>query len=466
MLEKISAYESNVRGYVRLFPTVFDVARGSELWNSEGQRYIDFFCGAGTLNYGHNNPNSKLALLEYIERDGIQHALDTATAAKIDFLSTFQELILQPRDLDYRIQFTGPTGTNAVEAAIKLARKRTERSHVIAFTHAYHGHSLGALALTGNSYYHSEYFGARNNVSHFPFDGYCEGLDSSALIAQMLDDPSSGIPLPAAIILETVQGEGGVNVASVEWLKRIEAICREKQILLIVDDIQVGNGRTGRFFSFEESGISPDIVCMSKSIGGGLPMSLVMVKPEHDAWQPGQHTGTFRGSNLAFVAARALLEYWRDSNLEEHVQDLQESVENRLQQFVLSYGNLGFRTRGRGLIQGLDVKTGELARAIIDRAFSQGLLIESSGADDEVLKVMPALTTSKELLNEGLDILSEAIAFATKDMHDSILVLPATEQVLADPESAIASTAVLNLGAIEQTGLTPDVFSPGVMGNV
>ena len=424
MLEQIASYESNVRGYVRLFPTVFDVARGSELWDAEGKRFIDFFCGAGTLNYGHNNPKSKHALLKYIERDGIQHALDTATSAKVEFLTTFQERILQPRGLDFRVQFTGPTGTNAVEAAIKLARMATKRSHLIAFTHGYHGHSLGSLALTGNSYYHSEYYGSRNNVSHFPFDGYCQGLDSTELIAQMLDDPSSGIPLPAAIVVETVQGEGGVNVASVDWLRKLQSVCHDRGILLIVDDIQVGNGRTGAFFSFEEAGLYPDLVCLSKSIGGGLPMSLVLVRPEHDIWQPGQHTGTFRGNNLAFVAARSLLDYWWDESLMQHVAELQDMVQQKLQQIVLNYASLGFSTRGRGLIQGLDLKTGALAKDVIDLCFEKGLLIESSGADDEVLKVMPALTISKDLLSEGLNIVADSIAEATHKLHDSILVLP------------------------------------------
>ncbi|MEM8735841.1 MAG: diaminobutyrate--2-oxoglutarate transaminase [Planctomycetota bacterium] len=414
-LNRIAKSESNVRGYVRLFPTVFDRAKGSELWDTEGKRYIDFFCGAGTLNYGHNNEHAKAALMDYIGRDGIQHALDTATAAKVDFLDTFQSVILGPRDLNYRIQFTGPTGTNAVEAAVKLAKLATERSHVIAFTHAYHGHSLGALALTGNSYYHSEFFDSRNNVSHFPFDGYCEGLNSADLLDQMLADPSSGIPKPAAIILETVQGEGGVNVASAEWLQSMATVCRKHGSLLIVDDIQVGNGRTGKFFSFEEMGIQPDLVCMSKSIGGGLPMSIVLVNPSSDVWQPGQHTGTFRGNNLAFVASRALLEYWRDDELELHARGLSTFVEAKLNQLVARFAGLGFQTRGRGLIQGLDVRRGDLARAIIDRCFESGLLIEASGADDEVLKVMPALTTEPDLLREGMDILTACVENAIEE---------------------------------------------------
>ncbi|MFN3192232.1 MAG: diaminobutyrate--2-oxoglutarate transaminase [Aureliella sp.] len=443
-LNRIAESESNVRGYVRLFPAVFDRAKGSELWDTEGKRYIDFFCGAGTLNYGHNNDRAKTALLYYIGRDGIQHALDTATAAKVEFLETFQSLILEPRNLDYRVQFTGPTGTNAVEAAVKLAKLYTKRSHVISFTHAYHGHSLGALALTGNSYYHSEYYGSRNNVSHFPYDGYCESLNSAELIDQMLSDPSSGVPKPAAIILETVQGEGGVNVASIGWLQNVAKVCKKHGSLLIVDDIQVGNGRTGKFFSFEDVGIKPDLVCMSKSIGGGLPMSIVLVNPEVDVWQPGQHTGTFRGNNLAFVASKALLEYWRDDELELHTRALSAFVEARLSQLVFRYPGLGFRTRGLGLIQGLDVRRGKLARTIIDLCFESGLLIEASGADDEVLKVMPALTAEPDLVSEGMEILSASVEKAVRRFG---------EDEFADKAGAQKTVAAPDLGSLTDAGL-------------
>ena len=307
MNDPIENIESSVRGYARLFPAVFQSAQGSHLYDSNGRCFIDFFCGAGTLNYGHNNDRAKAALLRYIQSDGIQHSLDTVTTAKVDFINRLQQTILKPRGLDYKIQFTGPTGTNAVEAAVKLARKHKQRSHVIAFTHAYQGHTLGSLSLTGNDYYHCEHYGDRNNVSHLPFDGYLDGVDTSILLEKMIADPSSGVPVPAAIILETIQGEGGINVASDQWLRRVSEICTKHDILLIVDDIQVGNGRTGKFFSFEHAGITPDIVCLSKSIGGGLPLSLVLIRPECDAWQPGEHTGTFRGNNLAFVAAEAVL---------------------------------------------------------------------------------------------------------------------------------------------------------------
>lgn len=414
MLDTINAYESAVRGYVRLFPTVFDTAVGSELFDTDGRRFVDFFCGAGTLNYGHNNPRANQALIDYIGRNGIQHGLDTATKAKVQFLESFQSVILAPRSLQYRVQFTGPTGTNAVEAALKLARKQKQRSHVIAFTHAYHGHSLGSLALTANSYYHNDAYGARHNVSHVPFDGYLGEINTADLLDRMLEDPSSGLPVPAAIILETIQGEGGINVARDSWLRQIEAICRKYDILLIIDDIQVGNGRTGKFFSFEASGVRPDIVCLSKSLAGGLPMSLVLIKPEIDVWKPGEHTGTFRGNNLAFVTAASLLSYWRDEELATQIASHESIVRSTLNGLCEKYADLQFTTRGRGLVQGLDVRCGKLARAIIDRAFATGLVIEASGAYDEVLKLLPALTIPKAQLEEGLGLLEHAIAFAVR----------------------------------------------------
>ncbi|QDT06640.1 Diaminobutyrate--2-oxoglutarate transaminase [Rubripirellula lacrimiformis] len=410
MTDQIEHIESNVRGYAKLFPTVFDTAIGSTLCDQSGKTFIDFFCGAGTLNYGHNHAGAKEALLRYISRNGIQHSLDTVTTAKIDFLTAFENTILKPRQLDYVVQFTGPTGTNAVEAAIKLAKKRTGRSHIVAFTNAYHGHTLGSLALTGNRYFHNDLYGSHNDVTHLPFDRYLGDFDTSAILAKMLSDSSSGLPLPAAVILETVQGEGGINVASTQWLRKIAELCTANDILLIIDDIQVGNGRTGKFFSFEESGIHPDIVCLSKSIGGGLPMSLVLIRRDDDVWQPGEHTGTFRGNNLAFVAATAVLKHWDDPHFESQIETRSRVIQAWLTETCQRYSSQSFDRRGRGLIWGLDVRCGKLARQIIDRSFDAGLLIEASGADDQVLKLLPALTIEMPLLVEGLNILDRAIA--------------------------------------------------------
>jgi diaminobutyrate-2-oxoglutarate transaminase len=442
MLGVINQHESNVRGYARLFPAVFDVARGSEIWDQGGRRYIDFFCGAGSLNYGHNNPVVKKSLLSYIERDGIQHSLDSTTVAKVQFIETFVANILRPRGLDYKFQFTGPTGTNSVEAALKLARKATGRSHVVAFTHGYHGHTLGSLALTANSYYHHQIYSRRQDVTHLPFDGYHPGLDSAQLLDQLLTDSSSGLPLPAAIILELVQGEGGVNVATEEWLRSLAGICRTHGVLLIVDDIQVGNGRTGSFFSFERAGIEPDLICMSKSIGGGLPMSFVLIRPELDVWKPGEHTGTFRGNNLAFVAAKALLEhYWSDDDLVNQIARRRKAICNRVDSLIATLNNPKITTRGRGLIQGIDLGDYSLARRVIDTCFSNGLVIEACGARDEVLKLMPALTIPEELLTEGLEILSASIRRELEASPQAVSGKPKTSPNLLSTDASEPSNA-------------------------
>jgi len=405
----IDRLESNIRGYVKSFPTVFESAKGSWLTDNKGQRYLDFFAGAGTLNYGHNNPTVKKAILSYIERDGVLHGLDTATVAKIELIEAIDEILLKPRNLDYKIQFTGPTGTNAVEAAIKLARKSKQRSHVVAFTNAYHGHSLGSLALTGNQYYHDISYGSHNNVTHLPFDGYLGNFDTSSLLKKMLEDGSSGLPLPAAVILETVQGEGGVNVASYDWIRRIAAICKAHDVLLIIDDVQVGNGRTGTFFSFEKAGIVPDMVCLSKAIGGGLPMSLVLIRRECDTWKSGEHTGTFRGNNLAFVAARQLLEYWRDDQLNQQIDSHGVTIELELQRMLQRFSSTCSAVRGRGMIWGLEFENAELAGRVCRQAFNNGLMVETSGARDQVVKLLPPLTISCEDLSSGLKILSDSI---------------------------------------------------------
>ncbi|MEO5341886.1 MAG: diaminobutyrate--2-oxoglutarate transaminase [Gammaproteobacteria bacterium SHHR-1] len=402
--------ESEVRGYVRSFPAIFDTAKGSFIYDDQGNRYIDLFAGAGTLNYGHNNPIISQAMIEYLQRDGIVHALDKATVAKKNFLQKFHDSILAPRNLNYKIQFTGPTGTNAVETALKLARMVKRRSNVIAFTNGYHGLTMGALAVTGNDFYRDESYGARNNADSVPFDGYLgPEVNTIDYLRKFLTDGSSGIDLPAAIIVETVQGEGGINVASFEWLRQLADLCHEFDILLIVDDIQVGNGRTGSFFSFEEAGIKPDMVCMSKSIGGGLPMAILLMRPELDQWQPGEHTGTFRGNNLAFVASAQALTYWDNEDFADEIRYKGRIMEEELGKIVAKYPQLEMELRGRGMIWGLDIPRANFAGEVSREAFANYLIIELAGADDNVVKFLPALTIEEEVLREGMGIIDKVI---------------------------------------------------------
>jgi diaminobutyrate-2-oxoglutarate transaminase len=404
--------ESEVRGYIRSFPVLFTRAKGAQLWDEEGTRYIDFFSGAGTLNYGHNHPALKEAVLEYVESDGLVHGLDMATTAKREFLETFGRLILNPRNMDYKVQFTGPTGTNAVEAALKLARQIKGRSNVISFTNGFHGVTGGSLATTGNAKFRDAAGVALGNVSFMPYDGYLgDGVNTIDYIERMLHDSSSGVDKPAAAIVETVQGEGGVNVASGKWLRELEQLCRRHDMLLIVDDIQAGCGRTGTFFSFEPSGIKPDIVTVSKSLSGyGLPMALVLMSPQLDIWSPGAHNGTFRGNNLAFATAKQTIQsFWSTDDLAREVTRKGRKIAMWLQHIADSYPQGRFSVRGRGMMQGLVSEDAELAGKIGEEAFANGLVIETSGSQDEVLKVLAPLTIDDELLRKGLEIIEQSV---------------------------------------------------------
>ena len=411
-LEIFSALESNVRGYIRSFPVVFDRAVGSVMIDEEGGEYIDFFAGAGALNYGHNNPNMKKKLVEYIERDSISHALDMATVAKKAFLESFQRVVLEPRGLDYKLQFTGPTGTNAVEAALKIARLSTGRSTVVAFTRAFHGVSSGSLATTANQQFRQASGYTLDDVVFVPFEGYFPGLDTLGYLEKLLDDQSSGLDKPAAVIVETIQAEGGINVASPEWLRGLRELTTKHGIVLIVDDIQVGAGRTGEFFSFEASGIVPDIVTLSKSLSGyGLPMSLVLMKRELDVLKRGSHSGTFRGNNMAFVCATVALEtYWADDALTRDVHRKEALVRERLAGIAAAHPEAQLEVRGRGFIFGFaSTAMPELAQAVSAEAFTRGLVVETSGPVDEVLKLLPALVIDDETLLRGLDIIAASV---------------------------------------------------------
>ena len=413
--------ESQVRSYVRHFPTIFNRATGSLLYDEQGNEYIDFFAGAGTLNYGHNNPLVKDALVEYIQNDGIVHGLDKATSAKKKFLEKFSSIIMQPRHMEYKIQFSGPTGTNAVETALKLARMVKGRSNVIAFTNAFHGLTMGSMAVTGNSFYRDEAFINRANVAFMPYDRYFgDSINTAMYLRKFLDDTSSGVDLPAAIILETIQAEGGVNVAGIEWLRQIEQVCRDYDILLIIDDIQVGNGRTGTFFSFEDAGLNPDIITLSKSVGGGLPLSMVLMKPELDQWKPGEHTGTFRGNNLAFVASSELLGYWENNNISEAVYYKEKILRSALEEMAKKYQDFQPSIRGRGLIYGIHFPEQGFCAEVSSEAFERGLIIELAGASNDVLKFLPPLLIEEELLKKGLQIIDESIS-AVLDKKESMI---------------------------------------------
>lgn len=407
-METFERLESNVRGYCRGWPTVFTRARGSELWDESGRSYIDLFAGAGALNYGHNPAAIKNRLIEYLAADGVTHSLDMCTVAKREFLLALERYVLEPRGLRYKVQFPGPTGTNAVEAALKLARKITRRHTVAAFTNAFHGMTLGALSVTGNRRKRQGAGVPLEHVVTLPYAGYLDGgSDSLEYFEALLQDKSSGLDKPAAVIVETIQAEGGVNVASMAWLQRLRDLTARNGILLVADDIQVGCGRTGTFFSFEQAGIEPDIICLSKSLSGyGLPLSIVLMKPDLDQWSPGEHNGTFRGHNPAFVTATAALElFWKDDSFSSQVDARAAQLGEHLTRWAARYAA---RAKGRGLIRGLELPAGVANRVAAD-AFKRGVLIETAGAQDEVLKFLPPLVIEPEQLERAMDVIDKTL---------------------------------------------------------
>ncbi|MDD7647590.1 MAG: diaminobutyrate--2-oxoglutarate transaminase [Ruminococcus bromii] len=409
--EPFEQYESEVRSYCRNFPTVFVSAKGSIQKDETGREYIDFFCGSGALNYGHNNPYIKRKVVEYLENDGVLHALDMYTAPKRDFIEYFEQNVIRARGFDYKIQFVGPTGTNAVEAALKLARKVKKRQNVFALMGAFHGMTLGSLALTTNADSRAGAGVPLNNVTHVPAPYMFPGLDTVEYMERLITDDHSGVEKPAAIILETTQADGGIYVLPTEWLQRVRALCDKHDILMIVDDVQVGCGRTGWFFSFERAGITPDIVTMSKSIGGyGMPFAITLLKPELDLWKPGEHNGTFRGYQLSLVAANEGLEYMMNEHVEDAVREREQIVAKFMREEIETIDSR-IATRGIGLLWGVDFGAfeGDVAKAVITEAFKNGLIVERVGRRDSVVKVMPELKVPLETLEKGLQILAQSI---------------------------------------------------------
>ncbi|MFJ5876363.1 diaminobutyrate--2-oxoglutarate transaminase [Streptomyces sp. NPDC093088] len=407
------ARESAVRSYCRAFPILLASGRGTTLITEDGTEYVDFFSGAGALNYGHNHEHIKRRVIEHLEGDGLLHALDFHTAAKREFLDRFGREILEPRGLRHRVQFCGSTGTDAVEAALKLARKHTGRTQVIAFSGAYHGVSRGSLAATADLSLRKVAGTHLGDVTHLPFPVGPRGpFPTMELLEQYLSDDLSGVDLPAAVILEVVQMEGGVYRIPDADLRHLRDICDRYDIVLIVDEIQAGCGRTGGFFSFEQAGIVPDLITVSKSIGGmGLPMSLLLIREGFDSWQAGDHPGTFRGNQLAFVAACAALDLWRSPAFLEGARAGAEL----LRTFWRDHPLPGVEVRPEGHAIGIDLTHAggrRAADAVVAYCFERGLIVESTGRDKAVLKLLPALTMELDVLRHGCELIHEALLVA------------------------------------------------------
>ena len=404
-------YESSVRSYCRHFPKVFTDAKGAIMKDTDGQEYIDFFCGAGAVNYGHNNDYIKGKVIDYLATDGIIHALDMYTVPKSEFIETLEKKIIEPRGFSYKIQFTGPTGTNGIEAALKLARKNTGRRNVFAFMGCFHGMTLGSLSLTSEMYARVGAGATFTDCTHIPAPYMFEGLDVIEYMQTLIDDDHSGVEKPAAVVMETVQAEGGIRVFEDDFLRKVREFCTKNDILMIVDDVQVGCCRSGSFFSFERAGIEPDIVVMSKSIGGiGMPLAIVLHKESLDNWKPGEHNGTFRGNQLSFVAGKAAIEYLTENNVEAETIRKGEIVKNFLEKEILPL-DARLELRGIGLIWGIDFGKidASLSEAIIEKCFEKNLICECAGRAGSVVKVMPPLVIEDELLLEGLNRLKKSV---------------------------------------------------------
>lgn len=404
-------YESKVRSYCRHFPVVFTEAKGALLKDENGEEYIDFFCGAGAVNYGHNNPYIKQKMTDYLMTDGIIHALDMYTVPKREFIDTFEKKIIQPKGFNYKIQFCGPTGTNAVEAAVKLARKIKGRSNIFAFMGCFHGMTLGALSLTSEMYARNGAGVNLNDVTHIPAPYMFENFNVIEYMQTLIDDDHSGVEKPAALIMETVQAEGGIKVFENDFIRSVRAFCDKNDILMIVDDIQVGCCRTGSFFSFERAQIVPDMVVMSKSIGGiGMPMAILLMKPELDIWKPAEHNGTFRGNQLSLIAGKASFDWLIDNNVEAETIRKGEIIKDYITKTVLNIDNR-IKLRGIGLIWGIDFSEidSSLAEKVIEKCFENKLICECAGRNGSVFKIMPPLVIEDNLLFKGLEIVTESI---------------------------------------------------------
>ncbi len=406
-------YESSVRSYCRHFPAVFSRAEGAFMYDEDGTEYIDFFCGAGALNYGHNNPYIIDKMMKYLQSGSILHSMDMYTPAKREFLETLENKVLKPRGLDYRVMCCGPTGTNANEAALKLARKYTGRSNIWAFMGCFHGMTLGALSLTTEKFARDAAGVALGNCTHIPAPYMFPELDVIKYMQRLLDDDHSGVEKPAALIMETIQAEGGIFPFETEFLKACREFCDKNEILLIIDDIQAGCARTGTFFSFERAGIKPDMISVSKSIGGvGMPMALLLISPDKDIWEPAEHNGTFRGNQLSFVAGKAALEFMLENRVEEEVRRKSKIVEEFIEKEILPLDER-LSCRGIGLMWGIDCEKtggGKFSEAVVDTCFGHRLVIERAGRDSSVVKLMPALVIADETLLKGLCIIKQSIA--------------------------------------------------------
>ncbi|MBP6020750.1 MAG: diaminobutyrate--2-oxoglutarate transaminase [Burkholderiaceae bacterium] len=396
--------------YVRSIPLDVRLSSESMLTDQAGKEYIDFYSGAGTLNYGYDNPALSARLSRYLKSYTATPSRYADQRAKQLFIASFQRIVLDSRQWDYETQLCGPTAANALETAVRMARRAKKRQNIVSFTHGFQGEGASGRAMSAGALLDKAAGAALSNAVFMPYDG-CFGpdVDTMAHLERLLDQQAGSAQRPAAVVVETVLGQGGVNVLSWRWLTELQALCRRHDMLLIMDDTQVGCGRTGNFFSFEAAGIQPDIIVLSKSLSGfGLPMSLLLYRPDlcgiqHDA--PAQHELTL------VTAAHAIEAYWQDDEFSTEIRRKENLVRDWLDNMVHSYSSVQLTARGRGLIQGLVMPDGSgLAGLVAAQALQYGLAIDTSGVNDEVLKLLPALTIGDDVLIRGLEMVDRAVA--------------------------------------------------------
>ncbi|MDL5363068.1 diaminobutyrate--2-oxoglutarate transaminase [Halalkalicoccus sp. NIPERK01] len=438
LLRQQAERESNARTYPRHLRLALDRARGTVVEDVDGNAYYDCLAGAGSLALGHNHPEVCEAVERVLDREGPMHTLDVTTPEKEAFVDRLFESLPDEFAERARIQFCGPAGTDAVEAALKLVKTATGNRSVLAYRGAYHGMTHGSLSLTGDTEPKEPIPGLMADVHHLPYprERRCPfgigGTESERVgaryVERLLDDPGSGIVDPAGMILEPVQGEGGVVPAPDEWLREVRRITRERDVPLIVDEIQTGLGRTGEPWGFERSGITPDVLTLSKAIGGGLPLAVVVYDEALDVWEPGAHAGTFRGNQLAMAAGRATIEHVLEGDLDEHAAEMGERLRAGLERTGGGSDAIG-AVRGRGLMLGVEVvdptaETDALgchpvdpgaAKRIQRECLDRGLIVERGGRRGETVRFLPPLTVSREEVDEIAGIFEEATLAAENE---------------------------------------------------
>ncbi|MFD1887798.1 diaminobutyrate--2-oxoglutarate transaminase [Paenibacillus wenxiniae] len=433
--------ESNARAYPRHFPLVISKAKGMIVTDTEGRQYYDCLAGAGTLALGHNPDVVVEAIREMLDQQIPLHTLDLATPLKLAFMEELFSLLPEQMRDHAKIQFCGPTGADAVEAAIKLVKTATGGRSILAFHGSYHGSTQATMAMSGNLSKKQHLQSLLPDVHFLPFPyeyrcpfgvgGEMTAQLSAQYIEHVLDDCESGIAAPCGVIVETVQGEGGAIPAQIEWLRELRRITAERGIPLIIDEVQTGFGRTGRMFSFEHAGIVPDVIICSKAVGGSLPMSVILYKEELDRWQPGAHTGTFRGNQMAMATGLATLRYLREQRVLDNVQQRSQQMMTRLRSLQAIIPAIG-DVRGRGLMIGIEMvepsgtpdrlqhfpASGRIAEAVQRRCFANGMIIEVGGRHSSVLRFLPPLVITEQETETVLRIFERSIYEALAELAE------------------------------------------------